>query len=353
MNYSCINFKTNVGNYNYEDASHPHAVSEVENMENEIPSAPLTTKYNEWGKIETIEDEGKHLRLDFTYGPDGERWSSTLLKNGKPVQTTLYANNYEKVIRGDSVREYYYLDKGVMVIRENNAFKSYLTFTDNLGSILAVMDKKGEKVFEASYDAWGKQTIKLNKIGLQRGYTGHEMLNDFDIINMNGRLYDPVLGRFLSPDNFVQMPDNAQSYNRYSYCLNNPLKYTDPSGEAFVIDDATIAFTIFSMASSMMQAAATGGNVWKAGAFSLLSSAASWGIGGLFSNATTTFGNELLRAGAHGLASGVLSALDNGSFTSSFIAGAVASGIGSYAKGIKLDNSIMIASKISEVSING
>ena len=101
---------------------------------------------------------------------------------------------------------------------------------------------------------------------MQRGYTGHEMLNDFDIINMNGRLYDSVLGRFLSPDNFVQMPDNAQSYNRYSYCLNNPLKYTDPSGEAFVIDDATIAFTIFSVASSMMQAAATGRNVWKAGA---------------------------------------------------------------------------------------
>ena len=266
MNYSCINFKTNVGNYNYEDASHPHAVSDVEIMENKIPSAPLTTKYNEWGKIETIEDEGKHLRLDFTYGPDSERWSSTLLKNGKPVQTTLYTNNYEKVIRGDSVRECYYLDKGVMVIRENNAFKYYLTFTDNLGSILAVMDKKGEKVFEASYDAWGKQTIKLNKIGLQRGYTEHEMLNDFDIINMNGRLYDPVLGRFLSPDNFVQMPDNAQRYNRYSYCLNNPLKRTDPSGEAFVIDNTTIAFTLFSVVSSMMQAAATGRNVWKAGA---------------------------------------------------------------------------------------
>ena len=121
-------------------------------------------------------------------------------------------------------------------------------------------------MFEASYDAWGKQTIKLNKIGLQWGYTGHEMLNDFDIINMNGRLYNPVLGRFLSPDNLVQMPDNAQRYNRYSYCLNNPLKYTNPSGKAFVIDDATIAFTLFSVASSMMQAAATGGNVWKAGA---------------------------------------------------------------------------------------
>ena len=261
-----IDFKTGVGNYNYEDASHPHAVSEVENMENEIPSAPLTTKYNEWGKIETIEDEGKHLRLDFTYGPDGERWSSTLLKNGKPVQTTLYANNYEKVIRGDSVREYYYLDKGVMVIRENNAFKSYLTFTDNLGSILAVMDEKGDKVFEASYDAWGKQTIKLNKIGLQRGYTGHEMLNDFDIINMNGRLYDPVLGRFLSPDNFVQMPDNAQSYNRYSYCLNNPLKYTDPSGELWNIVIGAAIGGLFNWASHDLQFNAKGLGYFVAGA---------------------------------------------------------------------------------------
>ena len=121
-------------------------------------------------------------------------------------------------------------------------------------------------MFEASYDAWGKQTIKLNKIGLQRGYTGHEMRNDFDIINMNGRLYNPVLGRFLSPDNFVQMPGNTQRYNRYSYCLNNPLKCTDPSGEAFAIDNTTISFTLFSVVSSMMQAAATGRNVWKAGA---------------------------------------------------------------------------------------
>ena len=54
---------------------------------------------------------------------------------------------------------------------------------------------------------------------------------------MNGRLYDPILGRFLSPDNYVQMPDFSQSFNRYSYCLNNPLKYTDPDGEWFGIDD--------------------------------------------------------------------------------------------------------------------
>jgi RHS repeat-associated protein len=51
--------------------------------------------------------------------------------------------------------------------------------------------------------------------------------------NMNGRLYDPVIGRFFSPDNFVQMPECTQGYNRYSYALNNPLKYTDPTGEMY------------------------------------------------------------------------------------------------------------------------
>ena len=50
---------------------------------------------------------------------------------------------------------------------------------------------------------------------------------------MNGRLYDPLVGRMLSPDNFVQDNTNSQNYNRYSYVMNNPLKYTDPTGELF------------------------------------------------------------------------------------------------------------------------
>ena len=130
----------------------------------------------------------------------------------------------------------------------------------NIGSILSVMEENTEEVFDASYDAWGKRTVTLNVIGLHRGYTGHEMLGKFDVINMNqrslsqsgesnGRLYDPVLGRFFSPDNYVQMPDNSQNFNRYSYCLNNPLKYTDPSGESFEL----IAIAFFSMGSSMKQ----------------------------------------------------------------------------------------------------
>jgi len=65
---------------------------------------------------------------------------------------------------------------------------------------------------------------------LYRGFTGHEHFPEFGLINMNGRMYDPLLSRMLSPDNYVQAPDFTQSYNRYSYAWNNPLKYTDPDG---------------------------------------------------------------------------------------------------------------------------
>ena len=66
-----------------------------------------------------------------------------------------------------------------------------------------------------------------------------EHLTWFGLVNMNARLYDPLLGRFLSPDPYVQAPDFTQNFNRYSYALNNPLRYTDVSG-VFVITTTMI-----------------------------------------------------------------------------------------------------------------
>ena len=233
--------KTGVGRYFYYSNFQPHAVAEVYNNNTNTLCDNLTTSFNELGKIQTIDNEAKGTRMFFAYGPDRERWLSTCVKNNSIAQTTIYAGNFERIIENGTAREFYYLDGNTIVVRENGKDYYFLAFTDNIGSILSVMDINGTKFFDATYDAWGKQTVRRNTIGLHRGYTGHEMLNDFDIINMNGRLYDPVIGRFLSPDNYVQMPNNSQNFNRYSYCLNNPLKYTDPSGEWFGIDDLIIA----------------------------------------------------------------------------------------------------------------
>ena len=135
-----------------------------------------------------------------------------------------------------------YLDGNVIVVRQDGVFTPYLALTDNLGSYLAVVDSLGNKVFDAHYDAWGRQhDVTVNSIKLHRGYCGHEMLDEFRLINMNARLYSPYAGRFLAPDNYVQAPDNTQNFNRYSYCLNNPLKYADPSGNYAFIDDLIAA----------------------------------------------------------------------------------------------------------------
>ena len=71
----------------------------------------------------------------------------------------------------------------------------------------------------------------------------------------NGRLYDPTIGRFLSPDNYVQEPGNSQSFNRYGYCLNNPLKNIDPNGELFGIDDVALAIVGLGLVNSRIYAA--------------------------------------------------------------------------------------------------
>lgn len=100
------------------------------------------------------------------------------------------------------------------------------------------MDASGAMLEEYSYDPWGRRrspadwlTTDVTAPGIiTRGYTGHEHLDDFGLIHMNGRIYDPHVGRILNPDPIIQEPLNIQNYNRYSYCLNNPLKYTDPSG---------------------------------------------------------------------------------------------------------------------------
>ena len=76
----------------------------------------------------------------------------------------------------------------MILVREKGTLKNCLVFMYNIGSILSVIEKSGAKVFGASYDTWGKQTVTLNTICLHRGYMGHEMLGELDIIK-----YEPMV----------------------------------------------------------------------------------------------------------------------------------------------------------------
>ncbi len=128
-----------------------------------------------------------------------------------------------------------------------NAVKTsnlYFTDNDHLGSLQNVYDEQGNTLYQLNFDAWGRRRdinsftyTTASQAGLPdwlyRGYTGHEHLEAFDLIDMNGRMYDPKLGLFLSPDPYNQNPEFTQNYNRYAYAYNNPLKYTDPTGEVY------------------------------------------------------------------------------------------------------------------------
>ncbi|MCL1160144.1 RHS repeat-associated core domain-containing protein [Shewanella inventionis] len=251
-----IKFKTGVGNYTYY-ATKPHQINEVKSASgaqlykffydangNSKTDGTRTFNYGSYDKPTLITKAGSSSTMK--YGPERELIykSDTYVENGKNVtyQTT-YLGNYEKVYRtggaGTLTEHKFYVGDIVYTQRSNGSSDTFYLHKDHQGSVIATTNASGAVVSQAIYDPWGKRTaVYLASLlsnytysePTDRGYTGHKHIKDLDIIHMNGRIYDPTLGRFLQADPFVQAPLNSQSYNRYSYVLNNPMSMTDPSG---------------------------------------------------------------------------------------------------------------------------
>lgn len=125
----------------------------------------------------------------------------------------------------------------VVAITQSGTTTYYNLLRDHLGSITHVVNVSNNTLlYEYSYDPWGRMRnitswtsyapgSEPSLFVAARGYTGHEHLPWFNLINMNGRVYDPLVGQFLSPDNHIQAPFFRQSLSRYVYCFKNPMKY--------------------------------------------------------------------------------------------------------------------------------
>jgi RHS repeat-associated protein len=159
-------------------------------------------------------------------------------------KTKYFAAGYEKEVTPAGTREINYINTpygtlAAYIKENNNTGQMYYLYKDHLGSITNITNSTGTVVERRSFDAWGRSRNPdnwgYNNIPawttLNRGHTGHEHLFGFDLINMNGRMYDPIIARMLAPDKYVPNAANSQDYNRYSYARNNPLRYTDPSGD--------------------------------------------------------------------------------------------------------------------------
>lgn len=252
-----IQTKSDVGTFVYKGIEEgPHAVSLIEDPTTVyLENAKINEQhviYTAFDKTKTIWNENPDSlnnkeTLEIAYGPNQSRCKKEMFENGEKIKTKYFIDGLMEIEAdaNNSTRKLHYISAGdglfaiyVIVDEEDNGSMYYI-HKDYLGSIETITNEDAEVVERLSFDPWGRRRNVTNwsydnvpiSFTFDRGYTGHEHISEFDVINMNGRVYDPMLGRFLSTDNFVQAPYHTQSFNRYSYVMNNPLKFTDPSGE--------------------------------------------------------------------------------------------------------------------------
>ncbi|MBP5455703.1 MAG: VCBS repeat-containing protein, partial [Paludibacteraceae bacterium] len=227
--------------YGIEGAT-PHQLSMVSYEGRFAPHGERKIFFNStlW-KAKKITEAG--LTYEFEYGTDRQRFKTVLSRGDKVLRTRYYTDDYDLTL--DSLgkkREVHYIygGNGLAAIYVKNAGKDSLfaAATDRQGSLMATMHTASGKVERYSYDPFGRRRNADNWLQsvsteprFSRGYCMHEHVPEMDMIDMNGRLYDPTLCQFLSPDPYIQDPTNWQNYNRYAYCLQNPMLYTDPTGE--------------------------------------------------------------------------------------------------------------------------
>ncbi|RYD53230.1 MAG: hypothetical protein EOP52_03565 [Sphingobacteriales bacterium] len=386
--------KTDIGSYNY---SKYHQISYTDNLAGAIPTVQQDIEYSSYHRPLRIA-EGSH-DARFTYDVSHERFSMHKTTNGALEYTkeyyddgtVLYLNpagivteKITPVASGNGIA-WIQVDRqsrggpevpkdrsseliggrteGTVVAEDSTLAETsalgdeeyinysttlYYPYADHLGSIMALTDGVGNVVHRQAFDPWGRRRnvntwatddsqVPPQQFRWLWGYTGHEQLDAFGLVNMNARLYDPKLGRLLSVDNYVSDPASPMAYNRYTYALNNPISYVDPSGNHPILVAMAIGAAI-SAASYTAQSAFTPGGLsrnFNIGDFASATitgaamGALSWGVGQAFHGITVTGGMTLVkeagRAAAHGLISGGYYATQGGDFLTGFVTGALSS----------------------------
>jgi RHS repeat-associated protein len=228
------------GSYAY-DGGRPHAVSAIAGLgtylyddNGNMTSGPnRTVTWNAFNMPLRITTPA--VFTNFYYGAENQR-SKQVDSLGV---TTWYAGGMEVRISPTETTVKTYLPLGLGVETDKDGVtRVYYTHRDRLGSVIALSDTDGNVVEALAYDSWGKRRALTttatpdNLAGVldNKGYTDHEMLDDVELVHMNGRLYDPYIARVISADPYVINSSSSQSYNRYTYVWNNPTNLTDPSG---------------------------------------------------------------------------------------------------------------------------
>lgn len=254
-----ITYKSDVGTYSYNDG--PHSVSDI------TGTRAAEYDYDDNGNMDCRFDDGDCTNGDeitwypfnkpkkisfgsdyseFTYGSDRSRLKQ-YSKTGSTYTTTYYIGGIFEVVDDGSTTEYRHNivanGKTVAIYTRptTGAVRTEYVLRDHQQNVVELTDYQGTSVQSYSFDAFGKRRNAdwtadtsdnrfLDSHETERGYTGHEHLDNVQLIHMNGRVQDPIIGRMISADPFVPDLLNGQAYNRYSYVFNSPLSLIDPTG---------------------------------------------------------------------------------------------------------------------------
>ena len=249
-----VKTKTGVGTGEYTypaqgaSAVRPHAVTSIAGVagtfvyddNGNLTSDPWrTVTWNNFDMPISIVKGTKSSK--FIYGSEHQR--TRQLRDDGTVTVYGGAQEVELDAAGKpaAIKTYWPMGIGLEIDRPGVATQLRWLHKDRLGSPIATTDAAGVVAEQLAYDAWGKRRLpdgsatpdNLDRATDNKGFTGHEMLDQLELVHMNGRVYDPLTAKFLSADPFIQDPTNGQNYSRYTYVLNNPTNLTDPTGFQF------------------------------------------------------------------------------------------------------------------------
>ena len=231
---------------------------------------------------------GSGQRVRFWYGPDGQRY-----KREEAGKVTYYLGGVEVIVQGGVTTMKRYVGGIALQTVVNGVVQGtkYL-FHDHLGSLVRIANADGSLAERLDYQAFGGRRSPTDphaagptSATTPKGYTGHEYVDGTGVIHMNGRIYDSELGRFLQADPIIQAPANAQSWNAYSYVFNNPLKYTDPTGQFAWLAALSVVVTNLAPVTAVIGAGITATQVIAIGAVATAAYVAAAGGGGLTAGA--------------------------------------------------------------------
>jgi RHS repeat-associated protein len=254
----------------YTYGSQPHAVTAVgETSYTYDANGNMTVRDNQ-----TLTWDVENRPVSIT---DGENTSTFVYDgNGNRVmkteggETILYVNKYyEKNLTTDEVTTYYY-HGGKLVAKYNGTDLSYI-HQDHLASTSVMTDSTGDELGTIKYFPFG--ATRSGSVPTDKKFTG-KRLDETGLYYYGARYYDANIGRFISADTVITDFTDPQTFNRYSYCLNNPLKYTDPTGHGIFDDFVSAVKAAAKAVSAAVQTAVSTAQSYTSSAYQAVTSTA-------------------------------------------------------------------------------